>query len=175
MFTVSLSLTKLNFIFSLSTFKLYPDNYRVTCINSCFFLWFSFDLIFSKFSEDKAGNFVRKEFDLIFVPRKSLLCEKKLKVKSIPVFLNLWYYECMNFKTCKSTFSLRMDVYIISLIFLTVLYLFYIYTSTDFVLIVYHQIFLCESLKYAALSIFSMRIRLVKNVCLCIWLQFVTI
>ena len=31
------------------------------------------------FSEEQKGGLLRKEFYLVFVPRKSLLCEKKLK------------------------------------------------------------------------------------------------
>ena len=45
------------------------------------------------------GGFVRKEFYLVFVPRKSLLCEKKLKVK-IPFFpkiVLIFYASFTNF------------------------------------------------------------------------------
>lgn len=66
------------------------NNFTVIFANNPMFFVNKFSMPVSLFfscSEEMKGGYVRKEFYLLFVPRKSLLCEKKLKVSRWYQFL----------------------------------------------------------------------------------------
>ena len=73
--------------------KMFPVRGYSTCsiINTPLRLLKSSTVLFPSFSEEGRGS-NKKEFTILFVPRKTLLCERKLTVSfSIKLYLALFF------------------------------------------------------------------------------------